>query len=214
MEFFIDTANVDEIREAADMGVLDGVTTNPTLIARSGRRFEDVIREISEIVPGPVSAEVVSTDHAPMWEEAQKLAEIASNIVVKLPTTEAGIKTCVKCSEQGIKTNLTLCFTPSQALIVAKAGATYVSPFVGRLDDISTDGMLLIKQIVEIYNNFNFGTKVLVASIRHPMHLVESARLGAHVATMPTKVIKQLLKHPLTDIGLERFLKDWESVPR
>jgi len=214
MEFFIDTANVDEIREAAAMGVLDGVTTNPSLIAKSGRKFEEVIAEICEIVPGPVSAEVVSTDVEGMWEEAQKLSKIAPNVVIKLPTTEAGVQACVRCSKEGIKTNVTLCFSPSQALIVAKAGATYVSPFLGRLDDISHNGMDLIRQIVTIYNNYNFSTKILAASIRHPIHLVEAALAGAHVSTIPFGVIKKLLKHPLTDIGLEKFLKDWEKVPK
>lgn len=214
MKFLIDTADVGEIREAVAMGVLDGVTTNPTLVARTGRKFRDVLEEICEVVTGPVSAEVVSTDVEGMWTEAQELSKIAPNIVIKLPTTAAGIQACVRCSQNDIKTNLTLCFSPSQALIVAKAGATYVSPFVGRLDDISHSGMELIHQVVEIYNNYDFATEVLVASVRHPLHLVESALAGAHVATMPFGVITKLLKHPLTDIGLERFLKDWESVPK
>lgn len=214
MKFFIDTADVDEIREASAMGVLDGVTTNPSLIAKSGRKFKEVIAEICEIVSGPVSAEVVSTDVEGMWKEAQALSKIASNIVVKLPTTTAGIQACVRCSEAGIKTNLTLCFSPSQALIVAKAGATYVSPFVGRLDDISHDGMAFIRQVVQIYKNYNFQTEVLVASVRHPMHLVEAALAGAHISTIPFNVITKLMQHPLTDIGLEKFLKDWEKVPR
>ncbi len=214
MKFFIDTADVGEIRQALAMGVLDGVTTNPSLIAKSGRKFEEVIEEICELVPGPVSAEVVSTDVEGMWNEAQKLAKIAPNIVIKLPTTMAGIQACSRCKENDIKTNLTLCFSPSQALIVAKAGATYVSPFVGRLDDISHFGMELIEQIVTIYENYSFETQVLVASIRHPLHLVEAALAGAHVSTIPYGVIEKLLKHPLTDIGLEKFLKDWEKVPK
>lgn len=214
MKFFIDTADVNEIKQALAMGVLDGVTTNPSLIAKSGRKFEEVITEICELVPGPVSAEVVSTDADGMWDEAQKLAKIADNVVVKLPTTMAGVQTCSKCRDNGIQTNLTLCFSPSQALIVAKAGATYVSPFIGRLDDISHFGMELIEQIVAIYGNYDFETQVLAASIRHPLHLVESALAGAHVATIPFDVIGKLLKHPLTDIGLEKFLKDWEKVPK
>lgn len=214
MKFFIDTADVKEIRQAMSMGVLDGVTTNPSLIAKAGRKFEEVIREICDIVPGPVSAEVVSTDVEGMWTEAQKLAKIASNIVVKLPTTMAGVQACKRCTEHGIQTNLTLCFSPNQALIVAKAGATYVSPFVGRLDDISQIGMELIGQVMEIYNNYRFETQVLVASVRHPIHVVESALIGAHVATMPFSVIEKLLQHPLTDIGLDKFLKDWEKVPK
>ncbi len=214
MKFFIDTADVNEIKQALAMGVLDGVTTNPSLIAKSGRKFEEVITEICELVPGPVSAEVVSTDADGMWEEAQKLSKIADNVVVKLPTTMEGVQTCTKCRDNGIRTNLTLCFSPSQALIVAKAGATYVSPFIGRLDDISHFGMDLIQQIVEIYGNYDFETQVLAASIRHPVHLIESALAGAHVATIPFDVIGKLLKHPLTDIGLEKFLKDWEKVPK
>ena len=214
MEFFIDTADINEIKEAADMGVLDGVTTNPSLVAKTGKSFDSVVAEICEIVSGPVSLEVVSTDAEGMWEEAQKLAQVAPNVVVKLPITPAGVKTCVRCTENGIKTNLTLCFSPTQALIVAKAGATYVSPFVGRLDDISSEGMYLIEQIKTIYSQYQFETKILVASVRHPMHLVDAAMMGADVATMPFGVIQKLLKHPLTDIGLERFLKDWEKVPK
>jgi transaldolase len=214
MKFFIDTADVEEIRQANAMGVLDGVTTNPSLVAKTGRKFNDVLQEICEIVDGPVSAEVVSTDVEGMWDEAQTLAKVANNVVIKLPTTEAGVQACVRCSKEGIKTNMTLCFSPSQALIVAKAGATYVSPFVGRLDDISHVGMELISQIAQIYENYEFDTEILVASIRHPLHLVEASLIGAHVATMPWNVIQKLLKHPLTDIGLEKFLKDWEKVPK
>lgn len=214
MKFFIDTADVNEIRQALAMGVLDGVTTNPSLVAKTGRKFDDVIAEICELVPGPVSAEVVSTDADGMWQEAQTLSDIASNIVVKLPTTLAGVQACKRCTEAGIQTNLTLCFSPSQALIVAKAGATYVSPFVGRLDDISHVGMDLIRDVVKIYKNYNFQTEVLVASVRHPLHLVEAALAGAQVSTIPFAVIEKLLNHPLTDIGLEKFLKDWEKVPK
>lgn len=214
MKFFIDTADVEEIKAALDMGVLDGVTTNPSLVARTGRRFDDVLEDICGLVSGPVSAEVVSLETDGMMEEARKLSEIAENIVVKLPTTEAGVRACKQCSEEGIKTNLTLCFSPTQALIVAKAGATYVSPFVGRLDDISEVGMELIERIVTIYNNYDFDTQVLVASVRNPVHVVESAMLGADVVTIPFGVITKLLKHPLTDIGVDKFLKDWEKVPK
>ncbi len=216
MKFFIDTADVSEIRSALDMGVLDGVTTNPTLISKTGKKFEVVIEEICELVGEnrPVSAEVISLQADQMWEEAKKLAEIAPNIVVKLPTTVDGIQTCKRCADAGIKTNLTLCFSPSQALIAAKAGATYISPFVGRLDDISTEGMQLIETIVQIYRNYRFQTQVLVASVRHPLHLVEAAKLGADVITMPYAVIEKLLRHPLTDVGIEKFLADWQKVPK
>ncbi len=216
MKFFIDTADVSEIRSALEMGVLDGVTTNPTLISKTGRPFREVIEEICEIVgeERPVSAEVISLKADQMWKEAQELAKIAPNIVVKLPTTSDGIKTCVRCREAGIKTNLTLCFSPSQALIAAKAGATYISPFVGRLDDISQEGMELVEKIVQIYSNYNFETEVLVASVRNPLHLVSAAELGADVITMPFYVIDKLLRHPLTDVGIEKFLNDWKKVPQ
>ena len=213
MKFFIDTANLEEIQEAHDLGVLDGVTTNPSLCAKVGiRDFEDHIKRICDIVEGDVSAEVVSTTYNEMVEEGKKIAKIADNVVVKIPLIKDGIKAIKTFSEEGIKTNCTLCFSPTQALIAAKAGATYISPFLGRLDDISSDGMQLIRDIVEIYMNYGFPTEVLAASIRHPMHVVECAKAGADVATMPLNVITGLLKHPLTDSGLARFLQDWEDL--
>ncbi len=214
MKFFIDTAMVDEIREANSMGMVDGVTTNPSLIAKTGRPFREVIEEICGIVSGPVSAEVVSTDADGMVKEGRELAAIHENIVIKIPLLTEGLKAVRTLADAGIKSNVTLCFSPAQALLAAKAGAAYISPFVGRLDDISHNGMDLIAQILEIYENYGFPTEVLVASIRHPMHVVEAARMGAHVSTIPFKVIQQLAKHPLTDIGLEKFLKDWENVPK
>ncbi|MDG5766231.1 fructose-6-phosphate aldolase [Balneolales bacterium ANBcel1] len=213
MKFFIDTANLKEIREAHDMGVLDGVTTNPSLCAKEGiSDFDAFIGEICDLVQGPVSAEVVSTDYKGMMEEAHRVAKISEHVVVKIPLIKDGIKAIKTLTEEGIDTNCTLCFSPTQALVAAKAGATYISPFVGRLDDISTDGMQLIQEIVEIYDNYALDTEVLVASIRHPMHLVDSARMGAHVATMPFGVIEKLIKHPLTDIGLKNFLADWDKL--
>ncbi|WP_103664551.1 fructose-6-phosphate aldolase [Gracilimonas amylolytica] len=213
MKFFIDTADLDEIKEANDLGVLDGVTTNPSLCAKIGvKDFEGHIAKICDIVDGDVSAEVVSTSYEEMVEEGRKIAAIADNVVVKVPLIKDGIKAIKTFSDEGIKTNCTLCFSPTQALIAAKAGATYISPFLGRLDDISTEGMQLIRDIVTIYDNYGYETEVLAASIRHPMHLLECAKEGADVATMPLNVIKSLLKHPLTDIGLERFLKDWEDL--
>ncbi|XWN36456.1 MAG: fructose-6-phosphate aldolase [Balneola sp.] len=213
MKFFIDTANLEEIQEANDLGVLDGVTTNPSLCAKIGvRDFEGHIKKICDIVEGDVSAEVVSTTYNEMIEEGRKIAKIADNVVVKIPLIKDGIKAIKTFSEEGIKTNCTLCFSPTQALIAAKAGATYISPFMGRLDDISSDGMKLIEDIVQIYMNYGFETEVLAASIRHPMHVVECAKVGADVGTMPLNVIMGLLKHPLTDSGLERFLKDWEDL--
>ncbi len=214
MKFFIDTADVEEIREAQNMGLLDGVTTNPSLVAKTGRKFEDVLMEICEIVDGPISAEVVSTDFEGMVKEAKSLSQIHENIIVKIPLTVEGIKAVKWCTEQGIKTNVTLCFSPVQALLAAKAGATYISPFVGRLDDISHDGMDLIRQIVQIYTQYGFDTEVLVASVRHPLHVYESAMCGADVATIPFNVLAKLAYHPLTDIGLQRFLADWEKVPK
>ena len=213
MKFFIDTADINEIREAKDMGLLDGVTTNPSLIAKTGRPFQDVIDEICELVDGPISAEVVSTDAEGIIEEAKKLVKIHPNIVVKVPLITEGLKAVAWCTENNIKTNVTLCFSPVQALLAAKAGATYISPFVGRLDDISTEGMELIRQIVHIYDTYDFETEVLVASVRSPMHVLESALAGAHVATIPFNVIQKLAQHPLTDIGLAKFLADWEKVP-
>jgi transaldolase len=216
MKFFLDTANLDEIRDAASYGVLDGITTNPSLVANEGgqRGFKELVREICEIVKGPVSAEVISTDIERMLEEARELAQIHENVVVKMPLTEDGIRATKRVSEEGIKVNVTLVFSSSQALLAAKAGAAYVSPFVGRLDDISSIGMDVVREIVGIYKNYDYATEVLVASVRHPVHVVEAARTGAHIATMPYKVFKQLVKHPLTDMGLERFLSDWRKAKK
>jgi transaldolase len=214
MKFFIDTADVNEIREANAMGILDGVTTNPSLIAKAGKPFKETILEICSIVDGPVSVEVTSIDAAGMCKEGNEYAKWHKNVVVKLPIIKEGLKACKCLSERGIKTNLTLCFSPNQALMVAKAGATYVSPFVGRLDDISHEGMLLIRDIVQIFKNYNFKTQVLAASLRHPMHVAEAALAGAHVATIPFKVLDLLIKHPLTDKGLDQFLKDWEKAKK
>jgi transaldolase len=214
MEFFLDTANLDEIRDCASYGILDGVTTNPSLVSKEGEQksFKELVKEICEIIDGPVSAEVLSTDVERMLSEARQLAEIDDRVVVKLPLTDDGIKATKIVSDEGINVNVTLCFSATQAVIAAKAGAAYISPFVGRLDDISESGMQLIRDIVKIYDNYNFKTKILVASVRHTDHILESAKAGAHVATMPYKVFKQLFKHPLTDIGLERFLADWGKV--
>jgi transaldolase len=214
MKFFIDTAEIKDIKEAASMGLVDGVTTNPSLVAKSGRKFKDVLLEICDIVKGPVSAEVVSLKHDDMMKEAREYAALRPNIVVKIPLIPEGLKALRTCTEEGIKTNCTLCFSATQALLAAKAGATYISPFVGRLDDISTDGMQLISEIVQIYDNYGYETQVLVASVRHPMHVQQAALLGAHVMTAPLSVLLQLSKHPLTDLGLEKFLKDWEKVPK
>ncbi len=212
MKFFIDTANVDEIRQAAAMGVLDGVTTNPSLAAKETAPYGEVLKQICQIVTGPVSAEVLATDHDGMVKEAEELVKIADNIVVKIPTILEGVRAIRTLTQRGIMTNATLVFSPTQAILVAKAGATYVSPFIGRLDDISCDGMDLISQIIAIYSNYNFNTEVLVASVRHPMHVVEAAILGADVITMPFKVIKSLINHPLTDIGLEKFMADYKKA--
>jgi transaldolase len=213
MKFFIDTADLNEIRELAATGLLDGVTTNPSLIAKSGGNFLDVVREICAVVPGDVSAEVTATDFHTMLREGQALARLAKNVVVKVPLTMDGLKTCKALSTEGTKVNVTLCFSAAQALLAAKAGATYISPFVGRLDDIGTDGMALIADIVQIYRNYDsIGTEVLVASIRHPMHLVTAAKMGAHVATLPPEVLRRLFQHPLTDKGLAAFLADWEKT--
>ena len=211
MKIFIDTANLAEITEAASMGVIDGVTTNPSLVAKEGKEFKQLLKEICAVVDGDISAEVVATDLDGMLKEGRDLAKIHDNIVVKVPLTKDGLKAVKKFKAEGIRTNVTLCFSPNQALLAAKAGAYIISPFVGRLDDISTDGMGLIEQILTIYRNYGFDTQVLVASIRHPMHVVESALMGAHIGTMPYNVITQLIKHPLTDIGLERFLADWKK---
>ncbi len=211
MKFFIDTASIAEIREAASLGVLDGVTTNPSLVAKEGKKFRELLDEILEIVDGPVSAEVVSTDMPGILKEARELAKIHKNIVVKVPLIKEGLKAVRILSEEGVRTNVTLCFSPTQALLAAKAGATYISPFIGRLDDISRDGMELIEQIVTIYGNYGYTTQVLAASIRHPIHVLQAALIGADVATMPLKVLEQLIHHPLTESGLERFLADWKK---
>jgi transaldolase len=213
MKFFIDTADLDEIKEANDLGVLDGVTTNPSLCMKVGvSDFEGHIAKICDMVDGDVSAEVISTTYDEIMEEGRKIAAIADNVVVKVPLIKEGIKAIKSFSDEGIKTNCTLCFSPTQALIAAKAGATYISPFIGRLDDISTDGMQLIAEIVNLYDQYGYETEVLAASIRHPMHVAQAAQLGADVVTMPLKVIEQLLRHPLTDLGLERFLADWDKL--
>lgn len=213
MKFFIDTADLDEIKEARDLGVLDGVTTNPSLCAKIGvADFEGHIAKICNLVDGDVSAEVVSTEYDEIVTEARHLAKIADNVVVKIPLIKDGIKAIKTVTDEGIKVNCTLCFSATQAMLAAKAGATYISPFIGRIDDISSDGMQLIEDVVNIYDNYDYETEVLAASIRHPMHVLESARLGADVATMPLSVIEQLLDHPLTDRGLEKFLSDWDSL--
>ncbi len=212
MKLFIDTASVAEITEAASWGILDGVTTNPSLVAKEGGSYRDLIAEACSIVNGPVSAEVLATDVDGMEREGRELAGIAENVVVKLPITKEGIRVCATFSDEGIATNLTLCFSPAQALLVAKAGATFVSPFVGRLDDVGHDGMQLVREIVQIYDAYEFPTQVLVASVRHPQHVVEGALAGADVATVPFKVLEQLFHHPLTDIGLQRFLADFRAA--
>jgi transaldolase len=212
MKFFIDTANIEEIKEANSMGMADGVTTNPTLIAREKGNFEDIIKEICKIVDGPISAEVISLDTEGMLKEARHLASIHKNIVVKIPMTIDGIKATRQLSEEGIKTNVTLIFSPLQALMAAKAGATYVSPFIGRLDDISNEGILLVEQIVEIFNNYAFETEVIVASVRNPLHVLDAALMGADIATIPFKVLSKFASHPLTDKGIKAFLDDWNKA--
>lgn len=212
MKIFIDTANLDEIKQAASMGILDGVTTNPSLMSREKMPFRQILEEICKVVDGPVSAEVVAVDAEGMLREAEDLASIAENITIKIPCIKEGLIVIKRLSEKGIMTNATLCFSPTQALLVAKAGASFVSPFVGRLDDISQAGMELVGQIATIYGSYGFGTEILVASVRNPMHVVDAALMGADVATIPFKVIDQLMKHPLTDIGLKKFLEDWEKV--
>ena len=213
MKFFLDTANVDEIRQAVELGVLDGVTTNPTLAAKEKKSFRELILEICALLPnGVVNAEVVSTDTAGMLREAHEIAAWHPNIVVKIPMTRDGVRALSVLHREGIRVNITLVFSPSQALIVAKAGAYFVSPFLGRLDDISQDGLGLLREILEIYRQYNFSTEVLAASLRHPLHVVEAAKMGAHIGTMPFKVFEQLFRHPLTDKGLELFLKDWEKA--
>jgi transaldolase len=214
MQFFIDTADVGEIKKALALGLCDGVTTNPSLVAKTGRPFDEVLKEIVALKPGPISAEVTATDAEGMLREARAYAKYGDQVVIKIPLIVEGLRAVKVLSQEGVKTNVTLCFSAVQALLAAKAGATYVSPFVGRLDDISQDGMQLIADILEIYRNYDFDTKVLVASVRHPVHVLEAARLGAHVATIPFGVIEQLAKHPLTDAGLKKFLADWEKVPK
>jgi len=214
MRIFIDTANVDQIREANSWGILDGVTTNPTLVAKEGRDFKQVIQEICSIVDGPISAEAVSVEAEGMVKEARELSKIHSNVVVKVPMTAEGLKAVKVLTKEGIKTNVTLVFSANQALLAAKAGATYVSPFIGRLDDISHTGMDLVRDIVTIFDNYGFKTQIIAASIRHPVHVTEAALAGAHVATVPFDILKKMLRHNLTDEGIQRFLKDWEKVPK
>ena len=211
MKFFIDTANVDQIREAEAMGILDGVTTNPSLIAKENGDFKEILTEITKIVDGPISGEVVALDYDGMMKEAKELAAIHENIVVKIPLIKEGIKAVKSLTSLGIKTNVTLCFSPAQAILAAKAGATYISPFVGRLDDISHVGMDLVEQIAQIYSNYGYETEIIVASIRNPLHIIESGLIGADIVTVPFNVIEQLFKHPFTDIGIEKFLADWNK---
>jgi transaldolase len=212
MKFFIDTANIEEIKKANELGLLDGVTTNPSLVSKEGREFKELITEICGIVKGPVSAEVISTESKGMIKEARELAKLADNIVVKIPLIKEGLKAVKVLSSEGIKTNVTLCFSPLQALMAAKAGADYVSPFVGRLDDISQVGMEVVEQIATIYENYGFTTEIIVASIRNPIHVLDAALIGADIATIPYNVMEQLIKHPLTDTGIERFLADWKKI--
>ena len=214
MKIFIDTANIKEIKEAASLGLIDGVTTNPSLVAKEGRLPEELLKEICSLVTGPVSAEVISLDTEGMLKEARQWVKVANNIVVKIPLTKDGLKAVRILSQEGIKTNVTLCFSASQALLTAKAGASYVSPFIGRLDDISQTGMDLIRDIKIIFSNYNFKTQIIVASVRNPMHVVNAALLGADIATIPFKVIEQLIKHPLTDIGISKFLEDYKRIPK
>ena len=214
MKFFIDTANINEIKEAAALGILDGVTTNPSLVSKEGKDFRKLLVEILQIVNGPVSAEVISTDYDGILKEGRELSSIHKNIVVKVPLIKEGLKAVKTLTGEGIKVNVTLCFSPTQAILAAKAGATYVSPFVGRLDDVSTSGMDLISQIVQIFRNYDYKTQVLVASVRHPLHVVEAALIGADVCTMPFEVINKMFNHPLTDTGLEKFINDWKKLKK
>jgi transaldolase len=214
MKIFVDTANLDEIRELASWGVIDGVTTNPTLVAKSGRSFKEIVKEIFNLVDGPISLEAVSTKADEMVKEARNLAKIHKNVVVKIPMTADGLKAVKILNKEGIKTNVTLVFSSNQALLAAKAGATYVSPFIGRLDDIGNEGMLIVEEIIDIFKNYNIKTQVIVASIRHPIHVIQAARLGAHIATVPPNVIKKMVGHSLTDVGIDKFLKDWEKVKK
>jgi len=212
MEFFLDTAEMKEIETGLEWGMVDGITTNPSLIAKSGRAYLQTVKEIAQLVPGPVSGEVLATEFDEMMEQGRRLAGLAENVIVKVPLTPPGLRTVRELLKEGIRCNVTLCFSAAQALLAAKAGAAYISPFVGRLDDVGEDGMLLIDQVVTIYRAYDFDTKVLVASVRHPIHMVQSAQLGADVATLPFKVLEQLYKHPLTDLGLERFTADWKKT--
>ena len=212
MKFYLDTANLDQIRAGAELGLVDGITTNPSLVAKEGMDFKTLVGKICEIIPGPVSAEVVATERDAMLREARDLAKVADNIIVKLPTIPEGVKALKRCVDEGIKVNMTLCFQPSQALIVAKIGATFCSPFLGRLDDIGHDGMTVLEEIRLIYDNYGLQTQILAASLRHPLHVVQAAKIGADIATMPYAVFDKLLDHPLTDIGLERFLADWKKT--
>ena len=214
MKFFIDTANVEDIKEIASWGVVDGVTTNPSLIAKEGRDFEEVVREITTIVDGPISAEVIALDHEGMLKEARELAKIHENITIKIPMTKEGLIAVHTLSQEGIKTNVTLIFSATQALLAAKAGATFVSPFLGRLDDLSQRGMDLIGEIVEIFALYDIDTEIIAASVRHPLHVKEIAMTGCDIATIPPAVFRKMIEHPMTDLGIERFLKDWENVPK
>ncbi|MBN1538973.1 MAG: fructose-6-phosphate aldolase [Candidatus Thermoplasmatota archaeon] len=214
MKIFLDTANIDHIREASDLGVIDGVTTNPSLIAKEGRKFEEVVKEICSIVDGPISAEAVTEKAETMFEEAKELSKIHRNVVVKIPMTAEGLKATKMCSEAGIRTNVTLVFSANQALLAAKAGATYVSPFVGRIDDITEYGMELVRRISLIFSNYGLRTEIIVASVRNPIHVLEAAEAGADIATIPYGVLMQMVRHPLTDIGIQKFLSDWEKVPK
>jgi transaldolase len=212
MDFFLDSADIDEIRRGLEWGMVDGVTTNPTLIAKQGKPYLPTVKEIAELVPGPVSGEVLATDLDGMLEQARRLADLAPNVVVKVPLTPAGLMAVRVLAQEDIDTNVTLCFSAAQALLAAKAGASFISPFVGRVDDVGTDGMDLIQQVVTVYANYSFETRVLVASVRHTMHVVEAALMGADVVTLPLEVLQQLYRHPLTDVGLERFLSDWQAT--
>jgi len=213
VKIFLDSANLEDIRQAVSWGAIDGITTNPTLVAKERRDFGELLRDITRLVDGPISAETISTETDGMVAEARRLAKLHANIVAKVPLTKAGLAATRQLTREGIHVNVTLCFSPSQGLLAAKAGATYVSPFIGRLDDISHDGMAIIRDLREIFTNYHFTTQILVASIRHPLHVVEAARIGADVATMPFAVLERLIAHPLTDLGLQRFLKDWEALP-
>jgi len=214
MKFFIDTANLEEIKKAVEYGLVDGVTTNPTLLSKEDMSYKEILKEITKIVKGPVSAEVVSTEFEGMMKEAEELSSIAPNINIKVPMTLEGLKLTKKLVEKNIKVNMTLVFSPTQALLAAKAGASFVSPFVGRLDDVSFYGMDIVEQIIQIYDNYGYGTEIIVASIRHPVHVLDAALAGAHIATMPFEVMQKLVKHPLTDVGIERFLNDWKKVKK